>query len=216
MEFRLTYDGLLLGANSKTPRAKHKQEIREHFHPQLKQFWGKHPFLKSLKENEHLSNKESYLLGYEQGTTGVKPLPGPTWLERHSENFKRADVRFAPLISDEMEMMCSLDILFLRPGPPGALVNGGDLDNRLKTLFDALRMPVSRDELAGFSMRDGFDPFFVLLEDDRLITKISVETDLLLSPSSDNDNECRLVIKVNAHPYAPSHESQRLNRAFWS
>jgi hypothetical protein len=34
-----------------------------------------------------------------------------------------------------------LNILFLRADIPGKVVQSGDIDNRLKTLFDALRMP---------------------------------------------------------------------------
>jgi hypothetical protein len=164
MEFRLTYDGVLLGANSKSPRAEHKQEIRQHFHPQLKAFWEKHPFLKSLKTNEHLSGKENQDIGYQYGRHGIAHQPTPPWLERHADNYERAGVRFAPLVCQNMDMLCSLDILFLRPESPGSLVNGGDLDNRLKTLFDALRMSASKAELAGFSPSDDFNPFFVLLE----------------------------------------------------
>ena len=41
--------------------------------------------------------------------------------------------------------MCALDILMLRKGPPGRVRT--DIDNRLKTLFDALRMARSPEEL---------------------------------------------------------------------
>jgi hypothetical protein len=45
--------------------------------------------------------------------------------------------------------MCSLQILFLRHDPPGSVIHAGDLDNRVKTLIDALRMPNDAMELAG-------------------------------------------------------------------
>ena len=35
LEFRLTYEGLLLGASRTDTRAQHKHEIRKAFHPQL-------------------------------------------------------------------------------------------------------------------------------------------------------------------------------------
>jgi hypothetical protein len=46
------------------------------------------------------------------------------------------------------------------------------------------------------------DPFFVLLEDDAVITKISAETDTLLEPATDppNPNDARLVITVRLKP----------------
>jgi hypothetical protein len=39
MRFHLTYEGLLYGSSTKSPRAKHKQEIRKVFHRQLKRLW---------------------------------------------------------------------------------------------------------------------------------------------------------------------------------
>ena len=39
MRFNLTYQGSLYGSSTKSPRAKHKQEIRKVFHRQLKRLW---------------------------------------------------------------------------------------------------------------------------------------------------------------------------------
>jgi hypothetical protein len=85
----------------------------------------------------------------------------------------------------------------LRPEPPGALITqGGDIDNRLKTLFDALRMPHNLSELPKGSVPDvDQDPFFCLLEDDNLITAVSVKTDRLLVPT-ENKNEVHLDIQI--------------------
>ena len=70
----------------------------------------------------------------------------------------------------------------LRPEPPGSIITqGGDIDNRLKTLFDALKVP--KESLAippEDKPKDVETPFFCLLEDDNLITKVSVVTDRLL------------------------------------
>jgi len=72
----------------------------------------------------------------------------------------------------------------LRNDAPGALIRSGDLDNRIKTVFDALRMPTNVDELGGYDApAEEEDPFYCLLEDDYLITHLSVETDRLLEPS---------------------------------
>ena|ERR1700720_2532445 len=43
MEFRLTYEGLLLGASGNNKRAKHKHEIRKVFHKQLRRIFEIHP-----------------------------------------------------------------------------------------------------------------------------------------------------------------------------
>jgi len=43
VQFRLTYEGRLLGASRTNPRPKHKHEIRKTFHKQLKQLFKVHP-----------------------------------------------------------------------------------------------------------------------------------------------------------------------------
>ena len=60
-------------------------------------------------------------------------------------------------------------------GRPGHAVQ--DVDNRLKTIFDALRMAKGADELgrntASPQVPDkSEDPFFVVLQDDKLITHV--------------------------------------------
>lgn len=80
----------------------------------------------------------------------------------------------------------------------GQLVNhGGDLDNRIKTLLDALRKP-SQTELPADDLPTPHElPFYCLLQDDALITTLSVTTDRLLAPAPPNDVE--LIILVDAH-----------------
>jgi hypothetical protein len=67
--------------------------------------------------------------------------------------------------------------VILKPERPGSVLRqGGDLDNQLKTLFDALRAPHSIAELPTGAAPDKLeDPlFFCLLEDDQLITRIDL------------------------------------------
>ncbi|HZM57458.1 MAG TPA: hypothetical protein VFC03_20785 [Acidimicrobiales bacterium] len=54
---------------------------------------------------------------------------------------------FAPLICTNLRLLAELDILMLRPEVPGRIINHGDIDNRLKTLFDALRAPSNEQEI---------------------------------------------------------------------
>jgi hypothetical protein len=61
--------------------------------------------------------------------------------------FARNGYNFVPLVTERLLLLCRLDVLFLRPDPPGSLIKSGDIDNRLKTLFDALRMPENASEL---------------------------------------------------------------------
>jgi hypothetical protein len=70
---------------------------------------------------------------------------------------------------------------------------GGDLDNRLKTLFDALAVP-NRDQVVQDETIE--DPIYVLLEDDAYITKIDVDTHRLLSNPDASRHQVRLIIEV--------------------
>jgi hypothetical protein len=121
-----------------------------------------------------------------------------------AENYARCGYNFVPLVTNELSLICGIDILFLRPGNPGEIITSGDIDNRLKVLFDALRMPTNSIELGkSLTPLDDKKPFFVLLEDDKLISHVSVETDTLLqfvTPKQDA-NEVRLIISVNLRPF---------------
>ena len=104
---------------------------------------------------------------------------------------------FWPLVTEEHAVFCHLDILFLRSGKPGSVIVGGDLDNRLKTLFDALRVPRDSKELP-----EGIEDqmYRCLLKDDSLITGHSVTTDRLLLPASQDETQARIVIRVQIEP----------------
>lgn len=78
----------------------------------------------------------------------------------------------------------------------------GDLDGRIKTLLDALSKP---DNNQGYSTRDirsDGQPLYVLLEDDKHVTSLSVETDKLLQRNDEADtNEVHLILTVRIRPY---------------
>jgi len=102
-----------------------------------------------------------------------------------------------PLINSYLKLVASLDILMLRREEPGSLIlQGGDIDNRIKTLLDSLRVPKGINEIPnGDSPLDGEKPFFYcLLEDDALVTDLTIRTDRLLLPG--NDTNVVLVIDV--------------------
>ena len=63
-----------------------------------------------------------------------------------------------------------------------------DIDNQLKTLFDALRTPHRPSELPlDDTPQDGEDPFFCLLDDDSRIVDVRVITDRHLNaPAADH------------------------------
>lgn len=73
------------------------------------------------------------------------------------------------------------------------VLQGGDVDNRIKTLFDALRMP---DADVADNYPQSFDPLYCLLESDTLISGFDVDTGRLLMPQTVRANEVHLVIEV--------------------
>jgi hypothetical protein len=105
---------------------------------------------------------------------------------------------FVPFVNRFMHLLCHLDILFMRREPAGRLFEGNDLDNRIKTLFDALKVPGSMVELpAGdHPQNDDEKPFFSLVEDDSLISGFSIRTERLLEKKSAPPTDVRLIIDV--------------------
>ena len=51
------------------------------------------------------------------------------------ELFKHDGFEWLPIVTGTNGLICKLDILMLRAGAPGDVLH--DVDNRLKTLFDA-------------------------------------------------------------------------------
>ena len=99
-------------------------------------------------------------------------------------------------------MECQLRIDWHRHDPPGTILSpSGDIDNRLKTLFDALRMPQNASEIPEDAAHDGV--FFCLLEDDSLITKLSVDTSQILGQGQFGPNDVELTLHVMVRPRYP-------------
>ena len=173
MQFRLIYHGPLPSESGSNTRKKAKNSIRRILHRQLEQFWKEVP-------ND---------LGFMAFAPNPSiQLPNSKNPQEIAEDHKLANrnnhiYRFVPLIGRRFAIACSLDILFLRRDDPGGLIkHGGDIDNRLKVLFDALRVPQNSSELPEDPPHEGEDPFYCLMEDDKFITKVSVTTDRLYTP----------------------------------
>lgn len=196
MRFRLTYKGRLKSGRSNSA-AKHKHDIRKCFHPQLKQLWETHELL------------STYRVYGTYGEISERPLSrhfgfGPEGEGRmlkdvvaENADFSHSGYRFVPLVCERFHLQCSLDFLILREDPIGSF--SGDLDNRLKTLIDALRMPTDSEMKKIGSPDDDERPFFCLLEDDKFITSFSVKSDTLLSKKPDR-SFVKLVIGVTIQP----------------
>jgi hypothetical protein len=158
MEFRLLYEGPLPGQNAK---AEDKHRIRDALHPQLQQLWSQPPLCEMTS-----------LLAF------------PPESEKPSVIVERGPIRYAPLVTKVLNLYAELAVLMFRPQPRGHLItDGGDVDNRLKTLLDALRIPRGTPKTPNRQVPAG-GVFYCLLQDDSLVTKVSAETEQLLRPAA--------------------------------
>ena len=174
MNFVLYYRGLLKSNRG----AVEKQILRRHFHHQLRELWSHKP----------LSGFHGKLLDKSRNDQSTNIL-------RMVQGFE-----FAPLVCEKISLVAELRITLFRPQAPGELVgSGGDIDNRLETLLDALKVPSEPNALPpGDRVEIGEQPFFCLLEDDKLITGLTVTTQRLLEPGLDR-NEVLVLVDVATH-----------------
>lgn len=138
MEFRLLYEGQL-GANR---RPKEKHAIRRSFHPQLRHLWKIKNNLRQLAEHR----STSYLVSKQDPRPTTKEERIGIGIRAIGEHWSRAGFQLVPLVTRKHDVRCSLDILLLRPDEDRFILNSGDIDGRLKMLFDALRIPDNESE----------------------------------------------------------------------
>jgi len=200
MRFTLIYDGPLKSASGSDNRQDNKHEIRKALHPQLAEVWQGHHSLQREYANALRFPEYDRTLREGQLDSAWETVKGRCREDCDSFLFPM-DVGgfcFLPLVTKKLWLTCDLDILFLRNEPLGHIINsGGDIDNRLKVLFDALRAPETAKELpSSATPGDKESPLFCLLEDDSLITAVRVESERLLDSSSMQKERVRLVIRV--------------------
>src|SRR5207302_1911391 len=98
------------------------------------------------------------------------------------------------------DLRAELDVFLLAANLPGGLIRrGGDIDNRLKTLFDALSVPANAQQVPNNPDVESDKRIFCLLEDDKLVISVTASNDRLLS-LPDNSNDVLVVLRV--HPLA--------------
>lgn len=155
MKFKLLYYGDILTNPKK--RAQHIADIRMQFHPQLKK----------LMEFKPWDNLSKFMM------PNAKKSPIIT---RHI-----GGIDWNPIITPNLKMIAELDILLMHPEIVG--VPRSDIDNRVKTILDGLRCPQNEHEIGQNTPRD-IGPIYTLLDDDHLVTKLTVNTSHLLSPNA--------------------------------
>ena len=175
MELTLRYRGRLPSTGS----VRDKQALRLALSPQLGDFWGRdrryhHHDLNALPIARRVKDKI--------GTDGpIRSMADCQF------RYQLGGIDFIPLVTDALQADCALSIRIHRPQDAGSIIyTGGDLDNRLKTLFDALRMPRDMTELDPKAPMANPGPdsgrVFCLLQGDELITKITIDSKRLLGP----------------------------------
>lgn len=169
MNFHLRYSGPLPGKEKGSVEIKHR--IRECFNEQLTNL---------IEDRDHVIGNATY------GNSYAKVIRG---------------IAFFPLVTSDYNMFCELDIQFFRRELPGNLISsgegyGGDLDNRIKILFDALRMPSDEKEVPKRALEESETGIcYCLLQDDALITKFQVESLVLLGKvTPENQKDVDLII----------------------
>ena len=182
MKLTLTYSGELPSAQGKGRHRKDVQHaMRKEFHQQLLDKWQNSDGLKQYADKGFRFLEK--IPGSAYDIWSLTPVPTRT-----------ARFQFLPLVINgrKLKLACELIIKILWRDDPGAILsNRGDIDNRLKVIFDALQIPQANALPADAFVAEDENPFLCLLEDDKLITDLHIHTERLLRrlrPDEDSRN----------------------------
>jgi hypothetical protein len=214
MRFRLTYEGSLKSSQppydkegnlTKDKHWMHKHSIRKKLQPQLKRIWQTNQFLRFTKLSPgggDTSVLPETSLAVQWGDANRR-WPLDDALSECYVHHQEYGYKYVPLIWKDADLSCSLRILCLRLDHDNAVLPGRDIDNRIKTLIDALTMPLAihgppLEDKKPLLATDDEKPFYVLMDDDRRVSHLEVETDHLLAdmPPSVDGSYVRLIITV--------------------
>jgi hypothetical protein len=181
VDFTLLYRGQLPARGNRKNKIKIKHAIRGEFHRQLITLVRYEPRL--LHEADLL--READLVGG-RIVPRDKDQPGPFCVTV-------AGIGFYPLVYRKRFLTCELAVDLLRRERPWDVDHGGDLDNRIKVIFDALRIPHHRDEIpSDASEKD----MLCLLEDDALITTFSISTSPFLEAVNPSERQDAVDLRI--------------------
>jgi len=202
MYFILHYQGPLKSNGD----AKHKNQIREYFHPQLSELWSQPQICsnrdRAFKNEQSISEKSKHLDTEITENSQINELKkSQNKIEQHIESamfpslLKDVEGKyFVPLVCKKLDLVAELNITMLRTDAPGNIISqGGDIDNRIKTLLDALSVPDTNQVKKFKEDCTILNPVNCLLEDDSLITKLSISTSRLLNRFENNSDVILLI-----------------------
>jgi hypothetical protein len=205
MRFILTYDGPL-PASANKPKNQAKWDIRKALHPQLKDLWATHPALRDIELNGRYWPKYGGAFAMQTHHQHPGPVIPPRALNDPQraaqgvldlcESLDKHGAWFRPLVRESFALHCGLKVLFLRKEAPGKVYQGGDIDGRIKTLLDALAMPQHVEQILEKTGTET-QPHYCLLEDDSMVSGLTVETERLLADNGNPPDYARLVIEVD-------------------
>lgn len=171
MEIILTYRGRIPAKRSDKEAV---WAIRKEFHLQLAKLWGKEPF-DVLKRWE------------DAGFSADAPH-----FTRHWRN-----QTFVPFLGQDVSVGADLDITLLTGVPiQKRVISAGDLDNRIKRIVDALRVPKGHGEMVEELPPDA--RWYCLLEDDDVVTSLSAK----LGPYLGSDDPAESFAFIRVRPVA--------------
>jgi len=184
-----------------------KHAIRLQLHSQLEAFWQKDSRLEDISKNLKGLQVPTLKSSRFEVTRPIKGAQNFFW--RHP----LCGHNFVPLVTGVRESHCHLSLRFYRrTEDEGILFDGGDIDNRLKTFFDALQVPQSSEQIPPSSRNPKGDSnewptIFCLVDNDRSITKLAIESFILLTaiPSDCKrpENYAEIDIDVEIVPVTP-------------
>ena len=197
VEFTLRFSGTIPSHSSAKAH-----DIRCVFHEQLEDYWSRDTRL--LKVKRALIKRSQKTSRAVHDVRGDDERLGKTVDGRyyfHEVN----GVRFVPLVTAWRYLRCDVHVRIYRyEGAKnvrgGVLDLNGDIDSKAKSLLDALRMPTDSSDGRSVTPHDGL--FFCVLEDDRLVTKLTIETKEKLGkrPAKDKLAEVEAFVDVRIYP----------------
>jgi hypothetical protein len=186
VELMLTYHGPLPACQNEEKHSDQKQRIRIVFSQQLQKKFEQLPTLIHWSKTIWRAN---------DAWPEIRPH------EKHVYPFREVDIcgfKGVAIVNAYNGLACHLDIEILRREVPGGVLSeGGDVDNRLKPLLDALALPAKTNQVPGNMWGKG-ERLYCLLEDDALVSRLLIDIQRWDEDASDPSTADWVQLRVKA------------------